>query len=208
VTLAELAARLREVLAHVVPGGAHVDASYAVVTADVPRESWRSAVAAVRDDEMLDGRFLDLLTAVDELAAGFDVVVRLWSPAGRHGVHLRTRCPREDPRVPTLTGVFGGADWHERETAEMFGIGFDGHPGLAPLLLPDGFRGTPLRKDFVLASRVAKPWPGAKEPGESDRDLAATPGGRPRRRQVPLGVPAPGSWPAEPDEATAAGRAP
>jgi NADH-quinone oxidoreductase subunit C len=75
--------------------------------------------------------------------------------------------------------VFAGADWHERETHEMFGIEFSGHPGLAPLLLPPGFEGHPLRKDFVLAARVAKAWPGEKEPG----------GDRPRRRARPLGVP-------------------
>ena len=49
----------------------------------------------------------------------------------------------------------------------MFGVGFAGHPGLTPLLLPDGFDGHPLRKEFVLASRVVKEWPGAREPGES-----------------------------------------
>ena len=54
----------------------------------------------------------------------------------------------------------------------MFGIDFAGHPHLVPLLLPDGFEGHPLRKDFVLAARAAKAWPGAKEPGESDADAA------------------------------------
>jgi NADH-quinone oxidoreductase subunit C len=94
--------------------------------------------------------------------------------------------------VPSLSGVFAGAGWHEREVWEMFDITFDGHPGLTPLLLPDGFEGHPMRKEFVLASRVAKPWPGAKDPGESDADLAT---GRPRRRSLPPGVPPPGSWP-------------
>ena len=173
----------------------HVPAvvAHGVVAVDVPRERWVEAVTAVRDDEDLDGRFFDLLTAVDELDAGFDVVVRLWSPTGRHGAVLRTRCPRDDARVPSLTGVFSGAGWHERHVAEMFGIAFDGHPGLVPLLLPPGFEGHPLRKDFVLASRAAVAWPGAKEPGESDADLATAPR---RRRQQPLGVPAPGTWPA------------
>jgi NADH-quinone oxidoreductase subunit C len=70
----------------------------------------------------------------------------------------------------------------------MFGIVFSGHPSPTPLLLPDGFEGHPLRKEFVLASRVEKPWPGAKEPGESDSDLAASPR---RRRSLPPGVPPP-----------------
>jgi NADH-quinone oxidoreductase subunit C len=89
--------------------------------------------------------------------------------------------------LATATGVYRGAAWHERETHEMFGVVFDGHPGLDPLLLPDGFDGVPLRKDFVLAARREKDWPGAKEPGEQD-------GTRGRRR-----IPAPAihdGWPA------------
>jgi NADH-quinone oxidoreductase subunit C len=89
--------------------------------------------------------------------------------------------------------VYAGAGWHERETHEMFGIGFVGHGRLDTLLLPDGFDGHPLRKDFVLASRVAKSWPGAKEPGESDHDTAPS-----RRRTRPPGVPDPDLWPHRP----------
>lgn len=72
----------------------------------------------------------------------------------------------------------------------MFGIDFTGHPHLVPLLLPDGFEGHPLRKEFVLAARVAKAWPGAKEPGESDHDHA----GPARRKMQPPGVPDPNEW--------------
>ena len=91
------------------------------------------------------------------------------------------------PRLATATGVYRGAAWHERETHEMFGVVFDGHPGLGPLLLPDGFDGVPLRKDFVLAARRAKEWPGAKEPGER-RAPAAAAGSR--RPGIPDGWPA------------------
>jgi NADH-quinone oxidoreductase subunit C len=90
---------------------------------------------------------------------------------------------------PELVAVFAGAAWHEREAAEMFGLEFTGHPGLEPLLLPDGFSGHPLRKEFLLPARQARPWPGAKEPGESDADLA-NPTARRRRRHTPPGVPA------------------
>ena len=66
----------------------------------------------------------------------------------------------EDPRIATWTKVYAGADWHERETWEMFGITFDGHPGLRHIYLPGDFEGRPLRKDFPLLSRIVKPWPG------------------------------------------------
>jgi NADH-quinone oxidoreductase subunit C len=186
VTVDDLIQRVRDLLGD----GARCSSSYDEVTVDLPRDQWVSAVTALR--ERLELTFFDLLTAVDQLEAGFDVVLRLWAPAGRYGLLLRTRCPRDDAHVPSLAGVFAGAGWHERQVWEMFGVTFDGHPGLVPLLLPDGFEGHPLRKEFVLASRVAKAWPGAKEPGESDRDLAT---GRPRRRILPPGVPRPGSWP-------------
>jgi NADH:ubiquinone oxidoreductase subunit C len=107
-------------------------------------------------------------------------------------LHLRTTVAHDDARLASLTDVWAGAAWHERETYEMFGIVFEGHPNLVPLLLPDGFEGHPLRKDFVLASRVAKAWPGAKEPGESDHDVRSARG--PRRRNLPPGVPAPDEW--------------
>jgi NADH-quinone oxidoreductase subunit C len=174
-----LATRLADVLPD-----ARVSSSYAVVTADLARERWVDAATAVRDDPQLDGSYFDVLLAVDEHPRGFDVVVRLWSVAHRHGFHLRTSCPRDDARVPTLTGVFAGAAWHEREAAEMFGLAFDGHPDLVPLLLPDGFVGHPLRKERVLAAR-AQPWPGALDPAvDTSRPTS-------RRRLQPPGSPPP-----------------
>jgi NADH-quinone oxidoreductase subunit C len=162
---------------------------------DVPRERWAEAAEAVRDDPALALVLFDVLTAVDQSPDGFEVVLRLWSPVGRHGLLLRTRCPRDDARVPTLTGLFGGADWHERALHEMFGIEVDGHPGLAPLLLPPDLGAHPLRKDFVLASRTVRAWPGAVEPGQSAAEAAAA---RPSRRRLQApGVPAPGTWPGE-----------
>ncbi|WP_051711962.1 NADH-quinone oxidoreductase subunit C [Spirillospora albida] len=152
----------------------------------VPPELWLDALAFARDD--LGCGFFDWLTGVDELEDGFAVVVHVYSIERRHHLLVRTRVPRSRPVLPTATGVYRGAAWHERETSEMFGVLFEGHPNLVPLLLPDGFEGHPLRKDFVLAARVAKPWPGAKEPGESGH-------GAPSRRRVrPPGVPEDGPW--------------
>lgn len=146
-------------------------------TARVDRVQWQQAAATVRDG--LEARWFDGLHGVDLLEQGFEVVLRLWSVEQRHAVVLRTRCPRDDARVPSLSGVLAGAAWAERETAEMLGIDFDGHPGLEPLLLPTGFAGHPLRKDFVLARRDPAAWPGAVEPGESS----------PNPRRLPLGAP-------------------
>jgi NADH-quinone oxidoreductase subunit C len=152
---------------------------------DVPAPSWPAAALVARDEPDLDLSYFDWLSGVDE-QDGFGVVAHLWSVRHRHGVLLRTRVPRDEPRLASLVPVFAGAAWHERETFEMFGVIFDAHPDLKPLLLPDGFVGHPLRKDFVLASRVAKEWPGAKEPGESHT-------GATRRRMRPPGVPE--DWP-------------
>ncbi|MFY1635854.1 NADH-quinone oxidoreductase subunit C [Solwaraspora sp. WMMB335] len=167
-----------------VTGGGH----YARASVDVPPATWPTALRTARDDTDLDCDFFDWLSAVDELDDGFTIVAHLWSTRARHGLLLRTRVPRADPVLPSVVDVFPGADWHERETHEMFGVRFDGHPGLTPLLLPPEFEGHPLRKEFVLAARVAKPWPGAKEPGE--------PGGGGARRAPmrPPGVPLPTEW--------------
>ena len=156
------------------------------LTVDVPVEQWPAAVRTARDDLGYD--FLDWLSAVDEQADGFRVVAHLWSVAGRTGILLRTVTGRDRPAVPSIVDTFPGAAWHERETHEMFGVDFPGHPGLTPLLLPPEFEGHPLRKEFVLASRVAKPWPGAKEPGEGPETVAR------RQPMRPPGVPAPGEW--------------
>jgi NADH-quinone oxidoreductase subunit C len=74
--------------------------------------------------------------------------------------------PRDNPTLQTLSGVWRGANWHERETWELFGVLFEGHPHLVKLLLPSDFEGYPMRKEFLLMTREAKEWPGAKEPEE------------------------------------------
>jgi NADH-quinone oxidoreductase subunit C len=183
---ARLAGLVAGGVAAVSDGGA-----YARATVDVPVTAWRPAISAARDDAELDCDFFDWLSAVDELAEGFTVVAHVWSTTRRHGVLVRTRIPGGDAAgLPSIVDTYPGAAWHERETYEMFGVDFTDHPGgLRPLLLPPEFEGHPLRKDFVLAARVAKPWPGAKEPGESHDPSA----GR-RAPMRPPGVPAPGEW--------------
>jgi len=174
--------------------GASAQVSFGQLTVDVPAAAWHDAALAVRDDSALGCGFFDWLSAYDAGEQGLAVVAHIWSVAQRHHLRLRTHVPRDGGSLPSVSDVWAGANWHERETFEMFGVVFDGHPNLVPLLLPDGFEGHPLRKDFVLASRVAKAWPGAKEPGESDQDLHAERSSPGRRRMLPPGVPAPDEW--------------
>src|SRR5207253_5897708 len=161
---------------------------WARATVDVPVRNWHDAVRVASADVELAFDYFDWLSAVDELAEGFTVVAHLWSTTRRHGVLLRTRIGRDAPSVPSIVDLFPGAAWHERESHEMFGIDFPGHGELKPLLLPPEFEGHPLRKDFVLATRVAKPWPGAKEPGESEHAASR------RQPMRPPGVPDPNEW--------------
>ncbi|HKS99511.1 MAG TPA: NADH-quinone oxidoreductase subunit C [Rugosimonospora sp.] len=164
--------------------------AYARATVDVPPEAWRRALRTAHEDAELDCDFFDWLSAVDDLDEGFTVVAHAWSTSARHGLLVRTRLGREGPGCDSIVDIYPGAAWHERETHEMFGVEFAGHPGgLRPLLLPPEFEGHPLRKEFVLAARVAKAWPGAKEPGESHDPTAAR-----RSPMRPPGVPAPGEW--------------
>ncbi|MET7640261.1 NADH-quinone oxidoreductase subunit C, partial [Streptomyces sp. NPDC005438] len=170
--------------------GATAEEAYRLLTVDVPPEHWIEALTTARDQ--LECRYFDWLSAVDEPDAGFRICAHLAAlpVPGRplRRLLLRTTVDHATPVLPTATGVFAGATWHERETHEMFGVDFTDHPGLEPLLLPETFEGHPLRKDFVLAARVAKAWPGAKEPGESDH------GGPKRRQMLPPGVPDPNEW--------------
>lgn len=157
------------------------------MTATVPVDSWLPAVRRARDE--LGCGYFDFLSAVDE-GDGFTVVCHVASVAPFGHLALQTRLPAEAPSVTSIGELYAGAAWHERETAEMFGIVFLDGAGAAVerpgLLLPPGFEGHPLRKDHLLQSRQDRPWPGRLEPGESQQDEKPS-----RRRLRPPGVPAP-----------------
>ncbi|MFC9278740.1 NADH-quinone oxidoreductase subunit C [Streptomyces collinus] len=165
---------------------ATAEEAYEVLTVDVPPSSWLTALETARTT--LSCTYFDWLSAVDEPGTGFRVSAHVVALSPVRRLLLRTTVPHEAPTLPSAVGVYAGAAWHERETHEMFGVAFENHPGLDHLLLPDTFEGHPLRKDFVLAARVAKAWPGAKEPGESEH------GGPKRRQMLPPGVPDPNEW--------------
>jgi len=99
------------------------------------------------------GFAIDAVTGVDWIAQGeMEVVYDYFHPAAPLRVVVRTRVPRANPELPTISTVFAGADWHERETHDFFGIRFLGHPNLAPFLLPEDADYHPLRKDFAGAA--------------------------------------------------------
>jgi NADH-quinone oxidoreductase subunit C len=93
-------------------------------------------------------------------AGRFQVFAHVQSTSRHWGVTFKTDVDEADPRAASWVDVYPGADWHERECWEMFGVVFDGHPNLRKLYLPAEFEGHPLRKDFPLLARVVKPWPG------------------------------------------------
>lgn len=102
----------------------------------------------------------------------FQLIARLYSVRDRVGLLLKSDVPDDTLAMASWARVFGGANWHEREAFEMFGITFTGHPSLRKLYLPSDFEGFPMRKDFPLLSRMVKPWPGIVDvegmPGVAD----------------------------------------
>jgi NADH-quinone oxidoreductase subunit C/D len=124
----------------------------------VERKAWVEAARLLRDDPDLDFKlFLDLC-GVDFLdredhPERFEVVLHLYSVSHKHHVRLKTPVPESDPKVDTITGVFKGASWFEREAWDLYGIVFEGHPNLIRLLTHESFVGHPLRKDYPTARR-------------------------------------------------------
>ena len=106
----------------------------------------------------------------------FQVFARVYDVKRHVGITFKADLDDDKPEVDTWVPVFGGADWHERETWEMYGFEFLGHPGLRHLYLPSEFEGFPQRKDFPLLAREVKPWPGLVDvepmPGTDDEPAA------------------------------------
>ena len=165
----------------------------------VKTEAWRAAGFAIRD--VLGCDYICFLSAIDwkpspfgrgeddptappperstEIVQGyaggetrFQVLARVHNTKEHFGVTLKVDAPGDDPVVDSWVPVYAGANWHERQCHELFGIGFAGHPDLRNIYLPSAFEGYPLRKDFPLLARMVKPWPGIVDveplPGEPE----------------------------------------
>jgi NADH-quinone oxidoreductase subunit C len=115
----------------------------------VKSESLPAVAEYLKTEKSLDFDYFNFVTAVDYYSY-FEVVYRLDSVTHNHSIVLKTRCyDRDNPAVPTLTGLWQGADFQEREVYDLMGIKFEGHPNLKRMFLWDGFEGHPLRKDFI-----------------------------------------------------------
>jgi NADH-quinone oxidoreductase subunit C len=122
------------------------------VIIEVGRDDIPKVMQAAKEDPQLNLNFLRSLFGVDHMEEGLEVVYQLFSYDKKHGVTIKTRLPADDAKVASVTPVWKGANWHERETRDMFGIDFEGHPHLEPLLLPEDMTDHfPLRKDNPLA---------------------------------------------------------
>lgn len=122
------------------------------LTAVVAREDIVRVAEFVKNDPglafdlIIDVFGVDMYRSEDR----FEVIYNVYSTSSRRYLRLKVRVPEDPPEVPTVTGVWPGANWHERETWDMFGIRFTGHPDLRRLYMPEGFEHFPLRKDFPL----------------------------------------------------------
>ena len=153
----------------------------------VRTDAWRQAGLVLRDTVGCD--YFGFLSAIDWLPSPFgrseddptepapvrdttvkqgytggetrmQVFARVTNLSRHFGVTIKADVADDAPAVDSWIPVYAGANWHERECHEMFGIGFNGHPDLRNMYLPMDFEGHPLRKDFPLLARLVKPWPG------------------------------------------------
>jgi len=116
-------------------------------------DRWLDVASFARTDPACAmDHFIDL-TCVDwpKRAARFEVVLMLRSSTTGKRIRLKARVPETDPKIASVTGLWLGANWFEREAYDMFGVIFEGHPDLRRILLYDEFEGHPLRKDYDAA---------------------------------------------------------
>jgi len=124
-----------------------VGTSLDLVSVEVPREHIVAFCQKAKEEPRLDFKALLCLSVVD-YEDRLQVVYHLLSLEHEHKMVVKVDTPSDEPRVASVVSVWRGADWYEREGAELFGVVFEGHPDPRPLLLWEGFEGYPLRKDY------------------------------------------------------------
>ena len=164
-----VARRLRQLL----PSGiVQVVVHRGEITFHVERRVLPELVKHLRDDEMLRFEALMSVSGVHypiQTGHEFHVVYELLSMTHNRRIRLETTCPASDPHVPSIVGTYPMADYDEREAWDMFGIVFDGHPGLTRILMPDDWVGHPQRKDYPLGG-IPVEFQGAVTPPVEQRE--------------------------------------
>ena len=139
------------------PGQVLATTAYAgQVGVSVKKDQIKEICLFLRDEPSLKMDHLADLTAVDfsrypgDTGLRFEVVYNMISTVHRHRIRVKVRVPEEDPRIDTVSSIWQTANWHERETFDLMGIIFNGHPDLRRILLPEDWEGHPLRKEYPL----------------------------------------------------------
>lgn len=140
------------------------------ITFHVRREKLVALCQVLRDDPGLRFELCSSVSGVDYLGTPLRLhsVYHLTSMTYRRRIRLEVAVSVEDPHVPSVTGVYPTADWQERETYDMFGIVYDGHPALTRIMMPDDWEGFPQRKDYPLGG-VPVEYKGATIPPPDER---------------------------------------
>jgi NADH-quinone oxidoreductase subunit C len=123
------------------------------ITFHVRREDLQAVAKLLRDDPKLRFELCSGVSGVhypDDTGRELHAVYHLLSMTHNRRIRLEVSCPDSDPHIPTIVATYPTNDWHERETFDMFGIIFDGHPALTRILMPDDWPGHPQRKDYPL----------------------------------------------------------
>ena len=140
-------------------------------TAIVPREKLLAVCRFLRDDATLRFDMLVDVTAVDYLGRvpRFEVVYHLYSVPLNHRIRIKVALEERDPSLPSLVPLWAGANWLERETWDLYGIVFTGHPDLRRIYLYEEFQGHPLRKDYPKEKRQPLIGPGSEQSTDPQR---------------------------------------
>ena len=139
---------LKHALASLLPDAALAVEGGALV---VPAKDLLAVCRCLKAPEPFGLDYLADLTVVDYPPERLDVVYHLYSMAQRHGpLALKVTLPRANPVVASVTPLWRGAEYQEREAYDLFGVSFEGHPDLRRILMWDGFQGHPMRKDYVV----------------------------------------------------------
>jgi NADH-quinone oxidoreductase subunit C len=145
------------------------------VSVIIKKEQSVAILRYLHDDPHLSFIHLNDLTAVDwsgKKEVRFEVVYNLLSIKYRHRIRVKAQVPENDPNIGSVVPIWAGADWHERECYDMFGITFVGHPDLRRILMPEDWEGHPLRKDYPLKGYEGdKDWPGYTEVVQRSQEL-------------------------------------